>query len=204
MSLTTTYQNAILKSSFGKTEDSSLPGTILYEGKQLQQCKEDDTMMNNISNFEISNDFDFETKRTRLNQNLARKILAKTIWPIYGKHSSNEERDLTKEEEESLVLAGNGFTFLVWFMKQPQNADKISLCDSNRTSLDLMEHEQKNNNELAITRQQIFSLMPYSKGKLYISNTLKAFSNYYHYSIGELSFAVVAPVRKLIIELERF
>ena len=119
-------------------------------------------------------------------------------------HSSNEERDLTKEEEESLVLAGNGFIFLVWFMKLPQNADEISLCDSNRTSLDLMEHEQKNNNELAITRQQIFSLMPCSKGKLYISNTLKAFSNYYHYSIGELSFAVVAPVRKLIIELERF
>ena len=36
-------------------------------------------MMKKMSNFEISNDFDFETKRTRLNQNLARKILAKTI-----------------------------------------------------------------------------------------------------------------------------
>ena len=36
-------------------------------------------MMNKISNFEISNDFDFETKRTRLNQNSARKIPAKTI-----------------------------------------------------------------------------------------------------------------------------
>jgi hypothetical protein len=41
-----------------------------------------------------------------------------------------------------------------------------------------------------------------SLGVTMIINTLKAFCNYYHLSLGQLSFAVVAPVKKLIQELE--
>ena len=39
-------------------------------------------MMNKISNFEISNDFDFEIKRTRLNQNRPEKLLPKQSEPF--------------------------------------------------------------------------------------------------------------------------
>ena len=33
--------------------------------------------------------------------------------------------------------------------------------------------------------------------------TLKAFCNFYHYSVGDLSVAVIAPVVKLIAGLEK-
>jgi hypothetical protein len=36
-----------------------------------------------------------------------------------------------------------------------------------------------------------------------MKNTLKAFCNFYHYSLGDLSVAIVAPVGQLITELER-
>ena len=133
VSLTATYQNAIIKGSFGKTNDSS-------------------------------------------------KLTV-----------SEEDRDLTNREKESLVLAGNGFIFLVWFLKESHSKEKTSSCSTLDESVQI---------ELAKIKQNIFTLMPFSEGKLFIRNVLKAFSNFYHYSIGELSFAVVAPVRKLIMDLE--
>ena len=37
----------------------------------------------------------------------------------------------------------------------------------------------------------------------FITKTLKAFLNLYHYSVGELSVAVVAPVKHLIEDLNK-
>ena len=56
-------------------------------------------------------------------------------------------------------------------------------------------------------RQTILSEMPMDArgrriGVTLIIKTLKAFCNFYHYSIGDLSVAIVAPVLKLIRGLE--
>jgi hypothetical protein len=39
-------------------------------------------------------------------------------------------------------------------------------------------------------------------GVTLIINTLKAFCNFYHYKMGDLSVAIVTPVKKLIDKLE--
>ena len=41
-----------------------------------------------------------------------------------------------------------------------------------------------------------------SSGLSFVVNTLKAYCNYYHMSMGHMSVAVVAPVKQLIVELE--
>ena len=41
-----------------------------------------------------------------------------------------------------------------------------------------------------------------TKDVTFIINTLKAFCNFYHYAIGDLSVAVVAPVKTLIEKLD--
>jgi hypothetical protein len=41
-----------------------------------------------------------------------------------------------------------------------------------------------------------------SSGLLLVKNTLKAFCNFYRFSLGELSVAVVDPVRNLLAKLD--
>jgi hypothetical protein len=36
----------------------------------------------------------------------------------------------------------------------------------------------------------------------FVKNTLKAFCNFYHFSVGGLSVAVIAPIKELIKKLE--
>ena len=101
---------------------------------------------------------------------------------------ANEHRDLEKHEEEYLVTAGNGFILLACLMKPIEEGPNV---DEDTSKI----------------RQTILSEMPMDArgrriGVTLIIKTLKAFCNFYHYSIGDLSVAIVAPVLKLIRGLE--
>eukprot|EP00978_Attheya_sp_CCMP212_P047424 scaffold421360_cov57-Attheya_sp.AAC.5 len=96
------------------------------------------------------------------------------------------QRDLEKHEEEFLVTAGNGFILLTCLMRHRGQ------CYSDAID----EAVQK-------LRKSVISEMPQQTGVTLMIKTLKAFCNFYHFSIGDLSVAVVEPVMKLIVELEK-
>ena len=104
-------------------------------------------------------------------------------------HGANEPRDLEKHEEEYLVTAGNGFILLAYLMKADDEVDAVG-------------------DELTMSiRETILSQMPTDEegrdiGITLMIKTLKAFCNFYHFSIGPLSVAIVTPVLKLIKDLE--
>ena len=105
-----------------------------------------------------------------------------------GKESSSSERELQKSEEDRLVAAGNACVLLACLMTEPEE----------------ISEEPESTNTI---RNLIIEQMPKhedgsSTGVTMIINTLRAFCNFYHYSLGELSVAVVTPVKKLIQELE--
>jgi hypothetical protein len=79
--------------------------------------------------------------------------------------------ELRKESEEHLVIAGNGFILLACIMIKSE----------------------------ASIRQSILLQMP--GGYTLIENTLRSFCNFYYYTVGDLSVAVVAPVKKLLEDL---
>jgi hypothetical protein len=104
----------------------------------------------------------------------------------------SQQRDLEHHEDEFLIQAGNGFILLACFLIGG-NDNELDLGD---VSLDKK------------IREAIMVEMPSdddgkSRGMALIVNTLKAFCNFYRYSIGELSVAVVDPVLKLISKLEK-
>jgi hypothetical protein len=84
----------------------------------------------------------------------------------------HKESYLHKDAEEHLVTAGNGFILLA--------------C--------IMVHGEHNATETILEQTP--------GGFKLIINTLKSFCNFYYYSVGDLSVAVVAPVKKLIVDLE--
>ena len=91
-------------------------------------------------------------------------------------------------EEDRLVAAGNACVLLACLMTEPEE----------------ISEEPESTNTI---RNLIIEQMPKhedgsSTGVTMIINTLRAFCNFYHYSLGELSVAVVTPVKKLIQELE--
>jgi len=96
---------------------------------------------------------------------------------------------LDKDADENLVTAGNGFILLACCMIQSDlvgdKADDISR--SIRVIIDGTMPRNKDGS---------------STGFTLIKNTLKAFCNFYYYSVHDLSVAVVAPVKKLIAQLE--
>jgi hypothetical protein len=96
---------------------------------------------------------------------------------------------LDKDADENLITAGNGFILLACCMIQ---------SDLAHSSTDELSHS---------IRAIIHSKMPRnadgsSTGFTLIKNTLKAFCNFYYYSVRDLSVAVVAPVKRLIGQLE--
>lgn len=98
------------------------------------------------------------------------------------------QRELQKHEEDKLLAAGNGCVLLACLMKEPERISE--------------EPESTN-----IIRKMIVEQMPVnqdgkSTGVTMIINTLKAFCNFYRYSLGDLCFAVVTPVKTLITELQ--
>lgn len=101
--------------------------------------------------------------------------------------SKHQERKLDDQEDEKLVIAGNGFVLLTSLIVDDDNEDD----EANKTG--------------SSAQKIILSELPGSDrdAKMtFLKNTLKAFCNFYHYSIGELSVAVVAPVKQLIKRLE--
>ena len=97
-------------------------------------------------------------------------------------------RDLELHEDEYLVTAGNGFILLSCFL----GAD----IDGKTAEGGVMKR----------IKNTILAEIPENSegGKLIlVINTLKAFCNFYRYSIGDLSVAVIAPVLKLISGLEK-
>ena len=97
-------------------------------------------------------------------------------------------RGLKSSEDEYLLTAGNGFVLLACFLRE----DVFMSCDNPGKDITTK------------VRKLIMENIPTNEeGKLVLAiNTLKAFCNFYRYSIGELSVAVVDPVLKLVTVLE--
>jgi hypothetical protein len=97
----------------------------------------------------------------------------------------HQERHLDEKEDEKLVLAGNGFIFLCCLLVDDRDGTDAS-AENDPTTIVL--------NELPGSSRE---------AKLrYMKNTLKAFCNFYHYSVGDLSIAIVDPVKRLIQRLD--
>jgi hypothetical protein len=92
-----------------------------------------------------------------------------------GQVATDPGRGLEKHEEEPLVLAGNACILLVCLMKSSETAAPL--------------------------RDVILGELP-ENGLVFIQNTLRAFCNFYHYSLGDLSVAIVGPVAELITDLD--
>jgi hypothetical protein len=90
-----------------------------------------------------------------------------------------------EDEEENLMIAGNGFVLLVCLLlSQEGNAHG----DTTRQLRDI-----------------IMANLPGSgmSDKIaFLKNSLKAFCNLYHYKIGDLAVAVVTPVKNLMLQLD--
>jgi hypothetical protein len=97
-------------------------------------------------------------------------------------------RGLKSSEDEYLLTAGNGFVLLACFLRE----DVFMSCDNPGKDVTTK------------VRKLILENIPRNEeGKLVLAiNTLKAFCNFYRYSIGELSVAVIDPVLKLVTVLE--
>ena len=105
-------------------------------------------------------------------------LVESSFGSIQDRHS---ERQLDKSENEALMMAGNALIFLA--------------CILVRTSAESSKKVQ----------EEIMAQLPgrlESTKLLFIKNTLKAFCNLYHFSVGALSLAIVAPVKKLLSDLE--
>ena len=99
--------------------------------------------------------------------------------------SNDEDEGLHKHEEENLVAAGNGCVVLACLITEPNNDDP----ESSVTIQTLIKDQMPPNKDGS------------SSDLTLIVNTLKAYCNYYHISMGQVSFAIIAPVKKLIEEL---
>lgn len=144
-------------------------------------------------------------------------------------HTKEDEKDDTNDWnqklEESLVLAGNGFILLAWLLKRKQHPldsiiTKNSSCSGKTNWEEIWERTWAHCVKHAC--QSATSTLPPSPspfiqtssptpnqhkkrrhGYELMIKTLKAFLNFYHYSMGgALSLAVVPPVVKLIAEIE--
>jgi hypothetical protein len=100
--------------------------------------------------------------------------------------SRSEQRELQKHEEDKLVAAGNSCVLLACLMTEPEE----------------ISEEPESTNTI---RNLILEQMPRNEGSTGVTmiiNTLKAFCNFYYCSLGDLSVAIVTPVKKLIEELD--
>ena len=103
-----------------------------------------------------------------------------------GNNDSAEGRHLEHHEDEFLVTSGNGFILLSYLL----GAHPVTNFPDESTRIQI--------------KNLILDELPKNSNKLiFVINTLKAFCNFYRYSIGDLSVAVIAPVLKLIEGLEK-
>ena len=107
--------------------------------------------------------------------------------------SKHQDRQLDAQEDEKLVIAGNGFVLLCCLL-----IDDDKSKNGNRT----VECSDGTSESAAyIILNELPGTSCDSKLK-FMKNTLKAFCNFYHFSIGDLSLAIVAPVKQLIKRLD--
>jgi len=99
---------------------------------------------------------------------------------------------LESGEEENLVTTGNGFVLLAYLIVEECDSPSSSWTSSSQGLRDCILKELPTNDEDGE-----------SGGIQFIIKVLKAFCNFYHYSVGDLSVAVIAPVVKLITGLEK-
>jgi hypothetical protein len=111
-------------------------------------------------------------------------VMRGTFGKKASQDTSREMRNLEKHEEEHLITAGNGFILLACLMIQTHVEDQQLSAKIRKLILD----------ELQVNKN--------GGGLQLIKNTLKAFCNFYHYSLGDLSVAIVAPVGGIIAEVE--
>ena len=104
-----------------------------------------------------------------------------------SKASSADDNALDLGEEENLVTSGNGFVLLAYLIVDDGPHSGLSL----------------NNIRDVILKELPFDSDGKSGGIYFMIKALKAFCNFYHYSVGDLSVAVIAPVIKLIAGLEK-
>ncbi|KAK1748773.1 hypothetical protein QTG54_000712 [Skeletonema marinoi] len=108
----------------------------------------------------------------------------------FGSQGETEESagsdELKAGEEGNLVTAGNGFVLLAYLMLEDESSS--SSTSSIRD---------------AVIKELPVDESGASGGIQYMIKTLKAFCNFYHYSVGDLSVAVIAPVVKLIAGLQK-
>jgi hypothetical protein len=102
------------------------------------------------------------------------------------KEHSSDGDELQAGEEGNLVTAGNGFVLLAYLMLEDETSSSSSLSIRDKVVKELPIDESGA-----------------SGGIQYMIKTLKAFCNFYHYSVGDLSVAVIAPIVKLISGLEK-
>ena len=114
----------------------------------------------------------------------------------FGDASTSEQRDLELGEDEFLITAGNGFILLACLLRDESHLSTTSIT-----------MEEPVTDDETFIRETILSEMPRNKlgeevGFNLMINTLKAFCNFYRYSIGDLSVAVTSPVLQLISKLQ--
>jgi hypothetical protein len=112
-------------------------------------------------------------------------VMESTFGLSPSKHSS---RTLQGNEDEKLVMAGNGFVLLAWMLVGEDSS--LSQPPSKLSTM---------------IRETIEAELPGSDPatkRMYLRNTLKAFCNFYHASVGDMSVVIVDPVKKLIRKLE--
>lgn len=101
--------------------------------------------------------------------------------------SQHVMRPLEKHEEDGLVTAGNGFVLLACLLIDGASHTASAISDAPHPRVVVLKH-----------------LPGYTLDEkvAFIKNTLKAFCNFYRYSVGDLSVAVIKPVQSLIAQLE--
>ena len=133
--------------------------------------------------------------------------------------SSNvhSDRELDAAEHEKLMTAGNGCVLLACLLMGPPKSNAIRGTGSPGSSKKNSGSKSSSNSKMGdmevVTqkiREIVLAEMPLddsgsggSTGTTFIRNTLRAFSNLLYFSVGDLSVAVVAPVRNLISELDK-
>jgi hypothetical protein len=100
--------------------------------------------------------------------------------------AGSKKEELNQDDEERLVAAGNGCVVLACLITESEDSDPESSLDVRKM----------------IKKQMPLNPDGSSSGLSLVVNTLKAYCNYYNMSMGEMSVAVVSPVRKLIYQLE--
>jgi hypothetical protein len=108
------------------------------------------------------------------------------------------ERKFENTDSERLVTAGNGFVLLSCLLIKDNYKKGSSLPSPSSTDKSIASSMSSISNSILIH-------LPGSDNSSkiqYIRSTLVAFCNFYHYSLGELSVAVVAPVKVIISRLD--